>query len=66
MSNMSYCRFQNTSGDLLDCADAVEDDGLPESKTELQALKSMLDDCQRILDNVDADELDDAIKKALD
>jgi hypothetical protein len=23
MSNMSYCRFQNTLGDLLDCQDAL-------------------------------------------
>jgi hypothetical protein len=25
MSNMSYCRFQNTSGDLRDCIDAIDD-----------------------------------------
>lgn len=24
MSNMSYCRFQNTLSDLADCAEAVE------------------------------------------
>jgi hypothetical protein len=24
MSNMSYCRFENTSRDLQDCIDAVE------------------------------------------
>lgn len=24
MSNMSYCRFQNTSGDLAECLDALE------------------------------------------
>ncbi len=24
MSNMSYCRFQNTDGDLADCADDLE------------------------------------------
>ena len=26
MSNMSYCRFQNTLEDLLDCADALYND----------------------------------------
>lgn len=26
MSNMSYCRFQNTVGDLQDCADALFDE----------------------------------------
>jgi hypothetical protein len=24
MSNMSYCRFQNTYGDLLECLDALK------------------------------------------
>ena len=24
MSNMSYCRFENTSRDLMDCVDALE------------------------------------------
>lgn len=26
MSNMSYCRFTNTSGDLEDCLDAIRQD----------------------------------------
>ena len=26
MSNMRYCRFQNTSGDLEDCVEALEED----------------------------------------
>jgi hypothetical protein len=25
MSNMSYCRWQNTASDLLDCAGSIED-----------------------------------------
>ena len=25
MANMSYCRFQNTSGDLRDCVNALEE-----------------------------------------
>ena len=24
MGNLSYCRFENTSGDLIDCAEAIE------------------------------------------
>jgi hypothetical protein len=27
MSNMSYCRFQNTYQDLLDCMEALEECG---------------------------------------
>jgi len=65
MGNMSYCQFQNTSPDLGQCADAIEDEGLPDSKRELLALRHMLGDCQRILDAVDPDELDEAIEAAL-
>ena len=25
MGNMSYCRFENTSNDLIDCMEALED-----------------------------------------
>jgi hypothetical protein len=58
MSNMSYCRFENTNRDLGDCADALEamisgdDDGeMPEplSSYELSAAKDLADRCQRIL-----------------
>ena len=32
MANMSYCRFENTSQDLRDCADNLHDDDLSESE----------------------------------
>mgnify|MGYP003128438034 FL=1 len=47
MSNMSYCRFENTSRDLQDCLDALEElinnNGVDEygeklSKTEYYAM----------------------------
>jgi hypothetical protein len=25
MANMSYCRFENTNGDVIDCIDALVD-----------------------------------------
>lgn len=28
MANMSYCRFENTSGDLTDCYEHMDDEGL--------------------------------------
>ena len=37
MSNMSYCRFNNTVADMEDCVEALEEDGiesLSESETE--------------------------------
>lgn len=58
MSNMSYCRFQNTARDLADCQEALEllfrgesdstdDDGEPYtlSQDELQAAEQLLSIC---------------------
>ena len=50
MSNMSYCRFENTSNDLQDCLEAmqefinnkgVDEHGDTLSKTELNAMHNM-------------------------
>ena len=67
MANMSYCRFNNTSIDLRDCVDAMqeaetlEDMGL--SRDELSRLKYMrqlandfLEECDRLLDNGQEDD----------
>ena len=67
MANMSYCRFNNTSIDLRDCVDAMqeaetlEDMGL--SRDELSRLKYMrqlandfLEECDRLLDNTQEDD----------
>lgn len=51
MSNMSYCRFQNTLKDLRDCADALEEigDNLAElSKEEARAATELIAICQEI------------------
>ena len=34
MSNMSYCRFQNTLNDLRDCYEHIEDEDLSEDEKE--------------------------------
>ena len=50
MSNMSYCRFENTSNDLRDCLEAMQElinnEGVDEhgdnlSKTEISAMHDM-------------------------
>lgn len=45
MSNMSYCRFQNTRGDFRDCDEALEEliegSGDALSNDELEAAKSL-------------------------
>jgi len=43
MSNMSYCRFQNTLPDLEDCADHMEDTDL--SPEEEAAKARLIDVC---------------------
>lgn len=40
MSNMSYCRFENTSGDFADCVGAVEE-ALEEGMTMEEFRKSL-------------------------
>ena len=56
MGNMSYCRFENTLGDLRDCYDnweamdqREEDD--PPSSEELNARTRLKELCQDIVDN---------------
>lgn len=77
MSNMSYCRFQNTSKDFDDCAEAIRDlenfEAGPLSSEELRAAKSMYGQALEMLQalaervGVDLEELDDDdIDKALD
>ena len=50
MSNMSYCRFQNTLKDLRDCADALEEigDNLAELSKEARAATELIAICQEI------------------
>lgn len=42
MSNMSYCRFQNTSSDVVDCLDALNEQE-PLSGEEYRAAVGMFD-----------------------
>lgn len=64
MSNMSYCRFQNTLGDLEDCA---EDFANKLSREEHRARKKMLDKMVDIFDElgirIDREDLDAAIER---
>ena len=64
MANMSYCRFHNTSIDLRDCVDVMQESeslqDLDLSSEELSRLKYMrqlandfLEECERLLDTAD-------------
>lgn len=53
MSNMSYCRFENTASDLDDCADALEEllnTGIGRlSRSELAAAKRLAVMCTNVV-----------------
>jgi len=54
MANMSYCRFRNTYGDLGDCANALEDEGLKElSNDERTYAERLYRLCQEYIDIYD-------------
>jgi hypothetical protein len=53
MANMSYCRFENTYHDLVDCEQALEDiiyNGEEISKREMYYAKRMKELCEEFLD----------------
>lgn len=47
MSNMSYCRFQNTLSDLKDCYDHI-DDSSDLSVEEARARRQLIKICRQI------------------
>ena len=57
MGNMSYCRFENTSNDLRDCVNAMEEAenmaDLDLSRSELSSFEYMRDLCERFLAEAD-------------
>ena len=61
MSNMSYCRFENTSRDLDDCVEAIRNQNLTDlSRREIDAfisLVAMAKDLAEDFENYNEDEL---------
>lgn len=53
MSNMSYCRFNNTALDLQDCIDSIHE-GV-ESNEEARKRKQLLDLCREFIEVVEND-----------
>jgi len=51
MSNMSYCRFENTSYDLQDCLDAIQNGETDElNPDEKRGLRRILNISRKIID----------------
>jgi hypothetical protein len=62
MSNMSYCRFENTSADLEDCLDAIQNGQFIDlSRYEKSGLRNLLETCEEILEY--KEEIEDEIYK---
>jgi len=49
MSNMSYCRFQNTARDFQDCLQAI-DNGCSLSPEEQEAMMRLVDMAYQLVD----------------
>jgi len=64
MSNMSYCRMENTNSDLSDCVDAIENKGFHSlSDDEKTEAKNLYEKCK---DFIAAMENDYDFEKLLD
>ena len=53
MSNMSYCRFENTSKDLEDCIEALrnyEDECNNLSSYEVEALEDLISQAKEVIE----------------
>lgn len=64
MSNMSYCRFENTHDDLIDCLEALDEDGIEgcehiSGQYEKPYIRKLIKLCIRIADNYQ-DELNES------
>lgn len=51
MSNMSYCRFHNTVGDLQDCYDHIDDEL---SVEEIEARRELINLCLDIASDIES------------
>ena len=57
MSNMSYCRFENTYQDLQDCYDALSNANMEDlSESEQRYAKKLIKMCTNIADDFAEDE----------
>ncbi len=63
MGNMSYCRFENTSRDLSDCEEAIQNGDMSTdmSQYERDGLENLLGHCQEIV--AMKHEIEDALRR---
>ena len=63
MSNMGYCRWQNTLADLRDC---YHSDREPDSREELQARIQLINLCQKFINEYDVEDLEQELKEFIE
>jgi len=56
MANMSYCRFENTYGDLLECLEALNDKGIEAleedaSEYEKPHIRKLIELCNEVAED---------------
>ncbi len=59
MANMSYCRFENTAGDLRDCVEHMEDK--LDSRSEIHARRRIVEMAMSIVEEFGGVRLNEAI-----
>jgi exonuclease VII small subunit len=59
MSNMSYCKFENTFHDLEDCAATIEQGELPSSGSERAYRKKLIQLCRDIVEQTEGEDDED-------
>ena len=62
MSDMSYCRFQNTLEDLRDCAEHITDEVVTDerdgmSEDEAKARTRLIKICKQIVDDAEDNDI---------
>lgn len=62
MSNMSYCRFQNTLNDLRDCRNALSGGRGRLSQDEAEAAMSMLSVCKDVVEALEGSNINDLLE----
>ena len=54
MGNMSYCRFENTNNDVIDCLDAIRNRELDEmSEYEMRGFVNFIQNCMEVAEQFD-------------
>lgn len=61
MSNMSYCRFENTLGDLIDCQEHLNSE--VDSESEAKSRLELVDICRQIVAEYEMEDEDENFGK---